>query len=68
MAPAPGNGDGMSDGGLCASCRDDFQSVEIVGMRLSTTSLHHFHFSWPSCELGEERSLAGWDDGDLKGL
>ena len=22
----------------------------------------------PSCELGEERRLAGWDDGDLEGL
>ena len=22
----------------------------------------------PSCELGQERSLTGWDDGDLEGL
>ena len=50
----------------CAPAAEiDFQLVE---MRLSTASLHVFIFSWPSCELGEERSLVGWDDGDLEGL
>ena len=32
---------------------------------LSTALLHRFRFSWPSCDLGEERSLVGCDDGHL---
>ena len=46
----------------------DVQSVEMVDMRLSTASLHRFRFSWPSRDLGEERSLVGWDVCDLEGL
>ena len=42
--------------------------VQSVDMRLPTASLHRFRFSWPSSELGEEMSVAGWDDGDLEGL
>ena len=42
--------------------------VQSVDMCLLTASLHRFHFSWPSSELGEEMSVASWDDGDLEGL
>ena len=53
----------------CAHAAEmDVQSVEMVGMRLSTPSLDRFRFSWPSCELGGERSSAGWDDDDSEGL
>ena len=53
----------------CAPAAEmDFQLVEMVDKRLSTASLHRFRFSWPSFELEEERSLAGWDDGDLEGM
>ena len=53
----------------CAPAAEmDFQSVETVDMRLSTASLHRFRLSWLSCQLGEERSFTGWDDGDLEGL
>ena len=50
----------------CAPAAEmDFQSVEMVDMCLSAALLDRFRFSSPSCSLGMERSLAGWDDGDL---
>ena len=53
----------------CAPAAEmDFQWVEMVHIRLSTALLHRFRFSWPSCDLGEERSLVGCDDGDLEGV
>ena len=64
-APTPRNGDKTSDSGLCACCRDRFP---VGGDALVDCLAPRFRFSWPSCELGEERSLVGWDDGDLEGL
>ena len=46
----------------CAPAEEmDVQWVEMVEMRLSTASLNRFRFSWHFCELGDERSLAGWE-------
>ena len=45
--PSPRNGTRISDGGLCACCRIDFQSVEMVEMRWSTASPLRFRFALP---------------------
>ena len=53
----------------CAPAAEiDFQSVEMADIRLSTASLYRFRFSWPSCELGEEKSLVSRDGRDLEGV
>ena len=62
------NSDTSSNGGSCACCRDIFPVGGDGGDALVDCLALHFRFSWPSCELGEERSLAGWDDDDLEGL
>ena len=62
------NGDTSSNGGLCACCRDIFPVGGDGGDALVDCLAPRFRFSWPTCELGEERSLADWDDGDLGGL
>ena len=67
-AATPRNGDRMSDGGLCACCRDGFPVGGDDGDALVDCLAPPFSFFLALCELGEERSLAGWDDGDLEGL